>query len=70
MDYQVYIIDLPCTVRGSIRVDGDGFASIYINARLSRAEQYNVLKHELRHLRRGDMTSRRSIHQVERSPRR
>lgn len=69
-DYCVYILDMSTDIRGCVRIDSDGFASIYINARLSRAEQYNVLKHELRHLRRDDMHSMRSIHQVEKKERR
>lgn len=64
-EFRVYIIPLPRRVRGCVRLDPDGFASIYINASLSRSEQYAVLGHELRHLRRGDMYSRRSIRSVE-----
>ncbi|MBR4249932.1 MAG: M48 family metalloprotease [Verrucomicrobia bacterium] len=68
-DYRVYIVSLPVHVRGCIRLDADGFASIYINASLSRSEQYAVLGHELKHLRRNDMYSTRSIRQVERRQR-
>lgn len=69
-EYCVYIMDLPGTVRAAVRISPDGFASIYINAHLSYAEQQTALRHELRHLRRGDMYSFRSIRQIERKEKR
>lgn len=69
-DYKIYIIPLPRRIRGCVRLDPEGYASIYINASLSRSEQYAVLGHELRHLRRGDMYSSRSIRDIERPRRR
>lgn len=69
-DFRVYLIPLPLDVRGAIRIDTDGFASIYINDALSYFEQKEVFRHELRHLRRGDMYSTRSIRAVEARPRR
>ena len=66
-DYRVYLIDLPTDVRGAIRIDEDGFASIYINCRLSYVEQARALRHELRHLRRDDIYNMRSIRCVERA---
>ena len=69
-DYQIYLVDLPPSVRGAVTVDADGFASIYINAALSRSQQYAALSHELRHLRRNDMFSTRPIREVERPRRR
>ena len=69
-DYQIYLVDLPPSVRGAVTVDADGYASIYINACLSRSQQYAALSHELRHLRRNDMFSSRTIREVERPRRR
>lgn len=69
-DFRVYLIDFPPDVRGAVRIDEYGFASIYINASLSYFEQKEVFRHELRHLRRGDMYSFRSIRAVEARPRR
>lgn len=66
LDYQVYIVKLPLSVHGAVTVDADGYASIYINASLSRSQQYAALSHELRHLRRNDMFSSRTIREVER----
>ena len=65
-DYSVYIVALPGTIKGAVRIDPTGYASIYINASLSHAEQQKTLRHELRHLRRNDMYNLRSIRQVER----
>ena len=64
--YRVYIVPLPRRIQGCVRLDPEGFASIYINAYLSRSQQFATLNHELRHLRRNDMYSARSIRQVER----
>lgn len=69
-DYQVYIVKLPTSVRGAVTIDPDGYPSIYINACLSRSQQYAALSHELRHLRRNDMFSSRTIREVERPRRR
>lgn len=69
-EFKVYLIPLPPDVRGAIRIDADGFASIYINDALSYFEQKEVFRHEIRHLRRGDMFSIRSIRSVEAKPRR
>ena len=69
-DYRVYLIQMPQDIRGAIRIDETGFASIYINASLSYFEQKDAFRHELRHLRRGDMYSIRSIRAVEARPRR
>lgn len=66
IEYRVYLVALPTDVRGAVRISPDGFASIYINAALSYTEQQKVFRHEMRHLRRGDMYSFRSIRQVER----
>lgn len=69
-DYRICIVPLPRRVRGCIRTDPEGYATIYISSYLSRSEQYAVLGHELRHLRRNDMYSSRSIRDIERPRRR
>ena len=65
VEYKVYIVPLPGTVKGAVRVDCEGFASIYINAALSKHEQRSVLRHELRHIYRDDMISNRTIREIE-----
>ena len=65
--FHVYIVSFPTShVRGCVRLDSDGFASIYINASLSYAEQKKVFLHELTHLVRNDFYNERSIEDVER----
>ena len=63
--YRVYMIKLPPTVRGAVRLDQDGFASIYINDDLSPREKQKVFRHEMRHIRRGDHFSPAPIREVE-----
>ena len=63
--YRVYLVDLPCDVRGAVRLDEDGFASIYINSRLSDKIKKAVFRHEIRHIRRNDHTNARNIREVE-----
>jgi hypothetical protein len=64
-DYRVYLVKLPATVRGAVRIDNDGFASIYINEQLSPQAKKAAFLHELRHLRNDDMYNDKSIYEVE-----
>ena len=50
----VRLIDLPVSVGAMVAFDEDGFASIYLNARLSREKQQKALRHELRHINGDD----------------
>lgn len=67
-EYRVYLIDLPHDVRGAVRLDEDGFASIYINSRLSEQTKKAAFIHEMRHIRRNDHHNLRKIREVERCP--
>lgn len=54
--YKVYLLDQKNTkMRGSISLDPEGFASIYINPRLDVDQQAKTLEHELRHLINNDL---------------
>ena len=64
-DYRVYLVKLPGTVHGAIRIDNDGFASIYINEQLSPQAKRAAFLHELWHLRNDDMYNDKSIYEVE-----
>ena len=64
-DYNIKIIDLPYDVNGLTAVDPSGYATIFLNARLSRDGQRRALKHELRHIYRDDFDSKSDIHAVE-----
>lgn len=64
-DYRVYLVKLPATVRGAVRIDNDGFASIYINELLSPQAKKAAFLHEIRHLQNDDMYNDKSIYEVE-----
>ena len=64
-DYRVYLVKLPATVRGAVRIDNDGFASIYINDQLSPQAKKAAFLHEMRHLQNDDMYNDKSINEVE-----
>lgn len=51
---------------GAVRVDADGFPSIYINGALSPAAQKRAFMHELRHILRDDINNSLPIEEVER----
>ena len=64
-EYRVYMVNFPPTIRGAVRLSEDGFASIYINDALSDEAKRRTLKHELRHIERGDFYSDRPIEEIE-----
>ena len=51
----IVLRDLPVDVRGFICLGSDFEPVIVINSRLSREQQELTYRHELQHLRRGDM---------------
>ena len=61
----VRLIDLPVTVGAMVAFDEDGFASIYLNARLSHEKQRKALRHELRHIDNDDAYNPCSIQAAE-----
>lgn len=64
-EFCVRMISMPSNVHGATIFDADGFANIYINANDSREIQQAALRHELKHLRKGDMDSCTNIRVVE-----
>lgn len=65
-DYKVYYVSHKNTkIGGSVEVDADGFASIFINPRRSHLQQLKTLDHELRHLENDDLYNDDSIEVVE-----
>lgn len=51
----IVLKDLPVGVRGFVCLGSDFEPVIVINSRLSREQQLLTYRHELRHLRRGEM---------------
>lgn len=55
-DYCIRYLDQPnYKIRGSVHIDEDGFANIYINPRLSTEQQLKSMLHELAHLENDDL---------------
>ena len=54
LDYIVRLIDLPCGVGGFVKSNGDGTFSIYLNARLSHAQNIESFEHEKKHIEHND----------------
>jgi len=51
----VEITDFPGSVQGLTVVDDDGFATIYLNAKMCCEMRETIIEHELRHVRRDDV---------------
>ena len=64
-DYTVRLIDMEVTVPGICVLDAEGYANIYINAKLNRERQLEALRHELEHLEDDDHYNDRPIWEVE-----
>lgn len=65
-DFRVQYLDPRTTkIRGSVSVDPEGFATIFINPRLDPDRQLKTFEHELRHFNRNDFYNDKSIHEVE-----
>lgn len=65
-DYKVYYISHKNTkIGGSVEVDENGFASIFINPRRSHFQQMKTLDHELRHIENDDLYNEEPIQVIE-----
>ena len=64
-DYRVVMIRFPGDVLAAVRVDADGYPTVYINDALSMPARREALRHELQHIRRGDFCNHLTIYDVE-----
>lgn len=64
-EFRVYLVKLPGTIHGAVRIDADGFPSIYINEALSPDAKRAAFLHEIRHIERDDFYNNKSIREVE-----
>lgn len=55
------IVELPTTVKGAVAQDANGDYNIYINSRLSIAEQFEAFEHELEHIGLGHFTDNKEV---------
>lgn len=63
--YRVYMLPFPGDIKAAVRLDAEGFPSIYINDALSPAAKKRAFLHELRHIREDDHYNDRPIEEVE-----
>lgn len=64
-EYRVYLVKLPASIHGAVRVDKDGFPSIYINNDLSPKAKKAAFDHEMRHIINDDLYNSKTIQEVE-----
>ena len=64
-EYRVYMVPFPGDVLGAVRIDVEGFPSIYINDALSPEARKKAFLHELRHIQRDDMFNGKPIEEIE-----
>lgn len=62
---RIYMVPFPGTIKAAVRLDKEGFPSIYINDLLSPAARKRALEHELQHISRDDFYNDHSIEEVE-----
>lgn len=63
--YRVYFVPFTGDIKAVLRLDPEGYPSIYINDALSPEAKKKAFMHEMRHFSRGDMFSDRAIEEVE-----
>ena len=54
-DVPIILKDLPVHVHGFVCLGSDYEPIIVINARLSKVQQLRTYRHEIKHIKRGDM---------------
>lgn len=64
-EYSVYMVPFPGDIHGAVRVDPDGYPSIYINDWLGPEGRRAAFDHEMRHIENDDFFNSRSIREVE-----
>ena len=64
-DYRVIMMDFPGDVLAAVRVDANGYYTIYINDKLSLQAKREALKHELTHIINGDFDNHYTIYDIE-----
>jgi Zn-dependent peptidase ImmA (M78 family) len=64
-EYRVYLVPFPGDIKAAVRLDEEGFPSIYINENLSQNARKAAFLHELRHIRRNDHTNEKTINEIE-----
>jgi Zn-dependent peptidase ImmA (M78 family) len=63
--YRVYMLPFPGDIKAAVRIDAEGYPSIYINDALSPAAKKQAFLHELRHIERDDHYNDLTIEEAE-----
>lgn len=64
-EYKVYLVPFPGDIRAAVRLDAEGFPSIYINDKLSPEAKKRALMHELKHIQRDDIYNSMTLQEIE-----
>lgn len=65
-DYRVYMVNFHTgAIKGAVREDDEGFASIYINEQCAPNARKKALVHEMMHILNNDLSNDRPIGEVE-----
>lgn len=64
-DYHVYLMPFPGDIRAAVRLDAEGYPSIYINDKLSPEAKKRAFLHELRHIRNNDFHNGKKLKEIE-----
>lgn len=59
------LYDLPVSVKGFVREDENGDPVCILNARLTRESNAATLMHELKHIKRHDLTNQVNVSELE-----
>lgn len=65
-EYRVYLMPFPGNVLAAVRLDAEGYPSIYINDALSPEAKKRAFLHELKHIENGDHYNDKTIEEAER----
>ena len=58
MEYRVTLANLPVSIRGYVFIEEDGVPRIVLNSNLTWEQNRKTMKHELRHIEKGELTDR------------
>ena len=64
-DYNVVLLDLPGDVLAAVRVDYNGYPTIYVNSQLSEPARRQAVAHELAHIAGDDFSNHLTIYDAE-----
>ena len=66
-DYHVYLMPFPGDIRAAVRIDSDGYPSIYINDKLAPEAAKRALLHELKHIQHDDFGNGLTLREIEKN---